>query len=119
MSAVRWDGLDPATRASIDAQPVDARRLTQRTCGCDAQLDRRVWLCGKSLTLHRIADGWRINAGCRHWEAPTVAEVCSLVLANVVAGPEEWADHDEATRRRWAAQVTAAVAYLAVSVVDR
>lgn len=45
MSAVRWDGLDPATRASIDAQPVDARRLTQRTCGCDAQLDRRVWLC--------------------------------------------------------------------------
>ena len=72
---------------------------------------------GHSMTPHRTVDGWRINAGCRSWEAPTADEVCDMVAANVAAGPSEWADVDDATRTRWATQVVAALTYLLASVV--
>ena len=48
---------------------------------------------GSPMTLHRTetdgVEGWRINAGCRHWEAATVAEVCEMVRNNVAGGPVE------------------------------
>lgn len=68
------------------------------------------------MTLHRTLDGWRINAGCRFWEALTVAEVCAQVKQNVIEGPREWSDFDDATRGRWGVQVLAALAFLAASV---
>ena len=72
---------------------------------------------GRSMTLHRIRRdggfGWRINSGCCHFEADTIDAVCAAVRANVAAGPDEWADEDEATRARWAPQVDAALTFLA------
>lgn len=72
---------------------------------------------GCPMTLHRIRRnggfGWRINAGCCHFEADTIDAVCAAVRANVAAGPDEWAHEDEATRARWAAQVDAALTFLA------
>lgn len=70
---------------------------------------------GQSMTLHRVADGWRINAGCVHFEAPTVAEVCAAVVdsaAKELAHPEHWADGTDEDRARWVDQVAAALEYL-------
>lgn len=71
---------------------------------------------GHSMTLHRTVGGWRINAECRSWEAPTADEACDMVLAHVAAGPDEWAHRDDATRARWATQVVAALTFLLASV---
>ena len=75
---------------------------------------------GHSMTLHRVrlddGYGWRINAGCVHFEAATVEEVCNMVLANVANGPAEWADAPSETRLRWATQVDAALGYLTAMV---
>ena len=75
---------------------------------------------GHSMTLHRIrldgGYGWRINAGCVHFEASSVAEVCDMVRANVASGPAKWADASDDDRLRWAAQVDAALTYLAAMV---
>ena len=70
--------------------------------------------------LHRVrldgGYGWRINAGCVHFEAATVEEVCDMVRANVAVGPAEWADASDDDRLRWAAQVDAALTYLTAMV---
>ena len=77
---------------------------------------------GSSMTLHRIrvetGFGWRINAGCCHFEADTLQDVCALVRANVQAGPAEWDTKPTETQARWAAQVFAALDYLTAMVVE-
>jgi len=77
---------------------------------------------GSSMTLHRIrvetGFGWRINAGCRHFEGATVHAVCDLVRANVQAGPAEWDTKPTETQARWAAQVFAALDYLTAMVAE-
>ena len=77
---------------------------------------------GSSMTLHRIrvetGFGWRINAGCRHFEGSTVHAVCDLVRANVKAGPAEWDTKPAETQARWAAQVFAALDYLTAMVAE-
>jgi hypothetical protein len=74
------------------------------------------------MTLHRIrvetGFGWRINAGCRHFEGATVHAVCDLVRANVQAGPAEWDTKPTETQARWAAQVFAALDYLTAMVAE-
>jgi len=74
------------------------------------------------MTLHRIrvetGFGWRINAGCCHFEADTLQDVCALVRANVQAGPAEWETKPAETQARWAAQVFAALDYLTAMVVE-
>ena len=79
---------------------------------------------GNPMTLHRTetdgVEGWRINAGCRHWEAATVAEVCEMVRNNVAGGPVEWKERcvDVQTISRWGRQVRMALAYLASMVEE-
>lgn len=76
---------------------------------------------GESMTLHRIVDGWRVNAGCVSFEAPTVNEVLVQVLANTdaeVAEPNRWSFATREMRERWATQVQAACVYLASMVKD-
>ena len=77
---------------------------------------------GSSMTLHRIrvetGFGWRINAGCCHFEADTLQDVCALVRANVQAGPAEWDTKPTETQARWAAQVFAALDYLTAMVAE-
>lgn len=77
---------------------------------------------GSSMTLHRIrvetGFGWRINAGCRHFEGPTVHAVCDIVRANVQAGPAEWNAEPVETQARWAAQVFAALDHLTAMVAE-
>ena len=79
---------------------------------------------GNSMTLHRTetdgVEGWRINAGCKHWEAPTVAEVCEMVRNNVAGGPAEWEECyvDVQTISRWDRQVRMALVYLASMVEE-
>jgi hypothetical protein len=77
---------------------------------------------GGSMTLHRIRRGggygWRINAGCRWWEADSVAGVCDMVRANV-ADPmtvDEWERSDQSAV--WAEQVRAALIYLEAMVAS-
>ena len=47
--SIRWSELEPETRGSIEAQPLDLSQsagLRQRTCGCDISPDAaRVRLC--------------------------------------------------------------------------
>ena len=77
---------------------------------------------GSSITLHRVrldgGFGWRINAGCKHWEAATVEGVIGLVRDNLDSEPVEWSDRDEGTRVRWTCQVHAALLYLSTMVED-
>ena len=72
------------------------------------------------MTLHRIringGYGWRINAGCVHFEADTVAGVCEKVRANVLAIPEQWQGQPAETIGRWARQVFLALEFLASMV---
>jgi carbonic anhydrase/acetyltransferase-like protein (isoleucine patch superfamily) len=78
---------------------------------------------GHPMTLHRISldddgFGWRINAGCRHFEAPTVQEVCDLVKQNLKTPVEEWSHGSSEEQSLWAKQVRAALKYLASMVED-
>ena len=77
---------------------------------------------GNPMTLHRIetdgVEGWRINAGCIHFEAATVKDVCAAVKANIAAEPDEWSNATTDERELWAKQVCAALEFLAASVVE-
>jgi len=73
--------------------------------------------------LHRTrtpegVEGWRVNAGCVHFSAPTVAEACQQVVDNMAASPSEWAELDDEQCARYTTQVTAALDYLAASVIE-
>lgn len=70
---------------------------------------------GNPMTLHRTKTGWRINAGCQTWDAPTIRKVVGLVRVNTaveVDHPVYWDGEPKRVRRRYAQQVTAALDYL-------
>jgi hypothetical protein len=91
----------------------------------NAQVDRQsdiAWVdrvgTGQSMTLHRTVTGWRINAGCVTFDAPTVAGVCALVRARISKKVPEWGGIDAETVKRYRAQVRAALTYLASMVEE-
>ena len=76
---------------------------------------------GAPMTLHRTRTGWRINAGCVHFEAPTVAEVvrlCAEETQRQVDNPTHWSWADGELREQWATQVECALVFLASMVKE-
>lgn len=91
-----------------------------RGAGDIAHQDHVAWVdrvgSGQSITLHRIRAedgyGWRINAGCRYFEASTPNRVCNIVRNNISNGPVEWDMETPETQTRYANQVLAALLFL-------
>lgn len=73
---------------------------------------------GLGLTLHRVSEGWRLDAGCRVFEAATVDEVCAEVRANMHRPDEEWAHLENDVVARYVRQVNTALDFLSAMVVD-
>ena len=74
---------------------------------------------GYDMTLHRVNDGWRINAGCASFNGETIDEVCGVVRENVRENDvPQWGNLPDERFRQYRRQVRRALKYLAAMCHD-